>query len=75
MEDDEELGKFPPWVDRDAFYRDLAAIVAKYELTLGQFYDGLGVDVYSDDRPVTGDTMTGPINRIADLARSIRKGK
>jgi hypothetical protein len=75
LEDDEELGKFPPWVNRDSFYRDLALVVAKYELTLGQFYDGLGVDVYSYDRPVTGDTMTGPINRIADLARTIRKGK
>lgn len=75
MEDDDEIGKFPPWVDRDAFFQDVATVVAKYELTLGQFYDGLGVDVYSDERPVTGDAMTGPINRIADITRILRKGK
>ena len=44
---------------------DVARLVFKYDLTLGQFYNALGIDV--SERSL-GDTAT-PINHMAELRK------
>lgn len=62
---DEELGKFPPWIDRTEFLRDVAGVLTKYDITVGQFYDGLEVDVYGE----SSEARRAVINQLAELWR------
>ncbi|MCC0063622.1 MAG: hypothetical protein H6895_05960 [Defluviimonas sp.] len=65
--DEDDLRKFPPWIDRAEFLRDVAAVLAKYEITVGHFYDALGVDVYSEN----DEARRTVINQLADLRREL----
>lgn len=67
MTDDLEIGKCPPWVNRDEVFHDVAAVMVKYGLTVGQFYDALGINL--DQNAI--EEARGPINRIADLRREL----
>lgn len=66
-EEDSESGKFPPWVDRHEVFKDVATILVKYGLTVGQFYDSLGVNVYEK----TLEDVIRSANLLADLRREL----
>ena len=67
MTDDPDMGKCPPWIDREEVFRDVAAVMVKHNLTVGHFYDALGVNVYEK---IIEDVI-GPINRMAEIRREL----
>jgi hypothetical protein len=67
MTDEPDLGKCPPWVDREEVFKDLAAVMVKYGITVGHLYDALGINVYEK----VFEDVSGPINRMADLRREL----
>jgi len=64
-EDDSE--KCPPWINREDVFQDVAAVMVKYSLTVGQFYDALGVNVYEN----IFEDVIDSCNRMADLRREL----
>jgi hypothetical protein len=67
MTDDPDIGKCPPWIDREDVFQDVAAVMVKYSLTVGQFYDAIGINVYEE---VFNDVIEAG-NRMATIRREL----
>lgn len=65
MAADQDNESLPPWIDREKLFEDVARVVFVHELTLGQFYSALGVNV---SEGTLGDTAS-PINQMAELRK------
>lgn len=65
MTTEDELRKCPPWIDRKELLSEVARVLFHHQMTVGQFYDALGIDVHD----VTRSDPTEAINFMADLRR------